>query len=424
MKQKTAGSILTFSLLLILKSVAQTVTPITSFKSNMSLPVTYQNKMYFSPNDLQLWVADTTGAYSVVANFPINTGGGPNFLTNFNGKLYFIRDRGTNANPQGADLYVSDGTAAGTYITTAFPVTAMSLSDAFVYNQKLYYKLNAGPTNCQLWVTDGTVGGAKMLKTCNSAQNFIGYNSSVYLDMDDGVHGQELWVINNNDVASLVMDINPGPAAGSPSNFTILNGKLCFTATVNNLTGNWWMTDGTAAGTHACYTPSDPTFNLNGNYAVFNNSIYFSSLTTLCIFDGVTIRKIQDYSPAVRIGPYGVLGSNLLFDIYSTPNSAQLWYSNGAITNGQLAKLLISGTQGIIYLPQSFSFRNKVYFTGFLQNSFALWIIDQTNMTATQLPYNFSALSPIDINVNHCRFLYGRLGTSNIYQILTLTDSN
>ena len=85
----------------------------------------------------------------------------------------------------------------------------------------------------QLWVTDGTQAGTHLVQSFSTGaiSNLTTIGSYVYFRIDDGVHGSELWTSDGTTAGTvLVKDINPGSGGSSPSNLTNFNGTLYFQA--------------------------------------------------------------------------------------------------------------------------------------------------------------------------------------------------
>ena len=167
-----------------------------------------------------LWVSNgtTAGTYELtgIANAPSTAQGGfnPKNLTQFNGKLWFtaIDANGLNS------LWQTDGTSAGTHEMVA----GIGASDLGVYNGKLVY---AGPDG-GLWQTDGTQAGASEI---------IGAPGSALAP------GTPITVNNANAATISLPSAYPNAAVPSsgfnPSDFTVVDGQLIFSAWVNTSHG-------------------------------------------------------------------------------------------------------------------------------------------------------------------------------------------
>ena len=95
----------------------------------------------------------------------INPGPGnayPSYFKVFNGKIYFQANNGIN----GSELWVTDGTAAGTQMVKDINPGAgnSSVYSYTEFNGKLYFTATNSAANYEMWVTDGTTAGTQMFK--------------------------------------------------------------------------------------------------------------------------------------------------------------------------------------------------------------------------------------------------------------------
>jgi ELWxxDGT repeat protein len=118
----------------------------------------------------------------------------PGILTNVNGTLYFRADDGAN----GTELWKSDGTAAGT--TLVKDINPGTYREYDSYGNVLYVPNNANPSN------------------------LTNVNGTLFFSADDGVHGQELWVLVDDQAAGTNLVVSGFPAtvtAGVAGSFTV-----------------------------------------------------------------------------------------------------------------------------------------------------------------------------------------------------------
>lgn len=80
--------------------------------------------------------------------------------------------------------------------------------------------------------------------------NQVSVGSEVYFAANDGVHGEELWKSDGTAAGTVMVDdINPGPGSSNPSDLTIVGSSIYFTADDGTHGDELWVTQGTAATT-------------------------------------------------------------------------------------------------------------------------------------------------------------------------------
>jgi ELWxxDGT repeat protein len=185
----------------------------TGFSSSMYL-TKVGNRVFFNAKDgvhgQELWVSDGTdaGTYLVLDLIPGPDGSVPQMIIELNGKAVFHADNNQN----GMDWYISDGTAAGT----------TRLGDIDVGGPGL------PPEICGFWdFPSGRV------------------NSVVFYRGSDPTHGRELWKTDGTPSGTgLLKDIRPGVADSSPADFGQVGDLVYFEAD-----DDLWKSDGTDLGT-------------------------------------------------------------------------------------------------------------------------------------------------------------------------------
>jgi ELWxxDGT repeat protein len=354
----------------------------------------YETDGTFAGTRLVKTMGVTTGSFVMV----------PSHLTRMGSKLLFTGNEGVN----GWELWTSDGTTAGTtLLKDIYPGSTASLPHAtpntiydgegisFLQSGGRAYLAATTPTHgSELWSSDGTAAGTYLTADINSATNSsiwatqptssgffatpqggVDYNGKTYFTADDGVNGRELWVTDGTAAGTrLAFDVNPGTAASEPTSLLAHNGLLYFVATVGSggrglyrydgttavrLTSTaqgafsvrgaaepqalfvfknkvaflgfqntfgqpvgtaLWMSDGTNAGTSRVgdlisTSSGDPTnLTLSGNYLYFRASV--SNVNRLCRHDGVnwaavggetgTVRFVDLNGTLISVGASGV----------------------------------------------------------------------------------------------------------------------
>jgi ELWxxDGT repeat protein len=249
--------------------------------------------IYFAGNDgsngAELWRTDgTTAGTYMVANINVNSGANsnPNAFFVFNNTLYF---QATSTNFfQDTELYKSDGTAAGTVLVKNINTTANQGSSPqafFVYNNELYFRATDAANGAELWKTDGTDAGTVLVKDINpgsagsSFTPVTEFNGRYLLFASTTANGNELWQTDGTSAGTvLVKDIAPGTANGKSFSGIVFNGYYYFMAN-DGVNGNeLWRTDGTEAGTQLFYdanTSPNQGSSATASFYTFNNLLFF-----------------------------------------------------------------------------------------------------------------------------------------------------
>jgi ELWxxDGT repeat protein len=177
----------------------------------------------------ELWYSDGTGATSLVKD--ITPGAAHSEITQISvigSKIIF--------NVNSSDLWISDGTSAGTFLLASGVQKAGYGTTTF--GGKYYFAATTAAAGSELWVTDGTALGTEMVKDINPGTSGsalstpVVFNTKLYFSADDGVHGAELWSTDGTTTGTqLVSDINPGLLPSNPISIQVLNGKLYLLAT-------------------------------------------------------------------------------------------------------------------------------------------------------------------------------------------------
>jgi ELWxxDGT repeat protein len=216
------------------------------------------NRVVFTANDggtRGVWLADASGA----SPLPLPSAGpaGASQVTAAGGLAFFTLDEGDG---NGADLWRTDGTSAGTVRLAAFPGQRLSaLHDFGVQGGRLLFLVAAlpgDPPSFAFWTSDGTAAG--------TAQAFRAPDDTLQV-IDVAVLGGGLYFAALRETTPELFR-SDGTAAGTHPildlgcpcsedlvRYTILHGTVYF-----EIRGGFsvvFRTDGTAAGTVAVYPP-------------------------------------------------------------------------------------------------------------------------------------------------------------------------
>ena len=259
----------------------------------------------------ELWVTDGTAAGTrIVADLePGRDGSNPyNFAAFGDGRVVF--SAATTA--AGREAWVTDGTAAGTRLLQDIGPGG-SGSDPWGFaplqDGRMLFAA-AGPAGREPWITDGTAAGTHMLRDIDAAGGSSPGAFAVLrpglavFSAGDAAAGREPWVTDGTAAGThRLADLLPGTAGSDPYDFTPLGtGQAVFSATGTGRGNGLWITDGTAAGTRPVpdVALSDPYgfFPLGDGRAVFQAATAATG-TELWITDGSTAgtRLVKDIAP-------------------------------------------------------------------------------------------------------------------------------
>jgi ELWxxDGT repeat protein len=186
------------------------------------------------------------------------TNSSPLFLTVAGGQLFF---RATDT-LGGAELWKTDGTTAGTVMVkdifsgrTAANALQNSNPTQFVAlgNKLMFTAIDT--SGSELWISDGTEAGTKQVKniaagSANSTPNSLYvFNGNVFFRADNGINGSELWKSDGTAAGTvMVKDIHP-TAGSTPQNYAAYGKLLYFNAYDGSNGFELYETDGTEANT-------------------------------------------------------------------------------------------------------------------------------------------------------------------------------
>lgn len=228
------------------------------------------DKVYFSARDAapgsgtgnELYVSDGTAAGTMrVTDLNAGTGdANPRPLGSVDGKLIIQANDGTGANKTFA---YDPATGATSLLSTATPNGFPGEN----LNGKFYFGAANGTDGTELWVTDGTTAGTNMVSNINSTgssfpRGFIEFNGEMYFLAEDDTTGFELWKTDGTGAGTVRMaDIAPGLDDARIGNMTILGDKLVFSANDRSTGSELWSVS--SGGTVSQVIDLDPGVSAN-----------------------------------------------------------------------------------------------------------------------------------------------------------------
>ncbi|GEP46077.1 putative Ig domain-containing protein [Brevifollis gellanilyticus] len=249
-----------------------------------------------------------------------------------NTKLYFIATGNgtgiTQDQETGRELWVTDGTAAGTKVVKDIISGGQSSIDdgqpayLTVVGNALYFVADDDVNGRELWKSDGTPGGTVMVKNIHltgssDPTDLRSVNGKLFFVANDGTHGRELWMSNGTATGTVMVsppgrtgiaadgDVLGGVDAGI-QDMTVIKDVLTFTADDRIVGREIWITDGTAVGTTVMteFVPG-PGSSYPHNLAAVDDKLLFSA-SDVDIGDEPRV-AILSSKLVVTLPPHGIL---------------------------------------------------------------------------------------------------------------------
>ncbi|HEV7535385.1 MAG TPA: hypothetical protein VGP90_07095, partial [Acidimicrobiia bacterium] len=207
------------------------------------------------PTGCNLWRSDGTAPGTAVLRAGLAAGD----LTAVGDKVFFV-----SSVPGSQALWRTDGTPAGTFVVHNFagahtsPIEDGPARLTAVGNRLFFVAADDVFHGTELWVSDGTLAGTRAASdfaTANPTIGFLkGFGNTVYFLADDVFHGRELWQSDGTASGTRAVtdfaDPNPfDDAQGelfTPDQLAKVGGHLLF---ATNRDRTLWVSDGTPATT-------------------------------------------------------------------------------------------------------------------------------------------------------------------------------
>ncbi|HEX4960346.1 MAG TPA: ELWxxDGT repeat protein [Thermoanaerobaculia bacterium] len=198
----------------------------------------------------ELWRSDGTAAGTTLLKASQNFNGRDRTVSGVaagpvGGLLFFV----LGDDEAGAELWKSDGTAAGTVrVADIAPGPLSSNPHALtLVGNKLYFVADDGVHGDELWVSDGTAAGTRMVvdllagPDSSRPDSLAAVGNTLLFSAFDGVHGVEPWRTGGTPVSTrMIQDIAPGSLSSSPTSFTAAGSNVYFAANDNTAGFELW----------------------------------------------------------------------------------------------------------------------------------------------------------------------------------------
>ena len=341
----------------------------------LSNPTIYNNTLYFSGTGIgvgnELFRLDPIDTLSYI-DIDKNGSSSPTNLTVVGNKLFFLASV-----DNGIELYVTDGTEAGTKLTRdLYPIqTDAQISLMTVVGNTLYFVSHESPNyqNFELYAATSTNTTPYRVKdiipgaVASNPTNLLSFNGKLIFTVDDQINGLELWHSTSTSNATLLKDIYAGTKDAGITSMAAYNGGVMFNA-ITDVGNELWKSNGLAANTllvkdiifgSGSSTPRD--------FFTDQGRVYFTAMQTsnlrLNYSDGTETGTNYigfgsgnfAYEEKLRIG------NNLYFVFSSSISTKNLYrYISGSSGN----KVVTINPNGLgDYVRNLTSFKGKLYFT-------------------------------------------------------------
>ena len=253
----------------------------------------------------------------------------------------------------------------------------------------------------ELWISDATAAGTHIVKdinpgTANSVyyDSYLGFifylntnvlNGIMYFSANDGVHGYELWRTDGTEAGTyMVKDIGVGATSGFSalgSQIITYNGLIYFSAidTLNPYTQALWASDGATEWMVARMQTTSIYLGLQPHeFVVFKGKLFFVGYDSLSksqiFYTGGSLNVLQRVATGYNtLGTYGpgfkVAGDNLFFGMDDGIHGRELWKIDGNSFSASLVKDIYPGSgwsiqYGVYYDndESNIEYNNKLYF--------------------------------------------------------------
>lgn len=220
-----------------------------------------------------LWTTDgTPGGTGAVAS--LGTASAREILE-LGGSLYLLAER-----PGSLELWRSSGSDLGTVRLAVFPSRPTpgrerlpEPSHFTVANGRLFWNADDGVHGAELWTSDGTAAGTRLVQDIVPGPGsshpdwLLAAGGRLFFTATDGTHGFELWQTDGTAAGTrMVQDIAPEALSSAPDQLTVAGDRLFFNAFDDVVGAELWTLP--LAGPAGCQPAPNRLCLWNGRYQV------------------------------------------------------------------------------------------------------------------------------------------------------------
>lgn len=358
---------------------------------------TVGNKLFFTGREeggssfnVYLWSNDGSTSTRILLLGQVAQNINPSYFVPCNGKAFFFYSDG--ASVSGYEPWVSDGTAAGTFMIrdinpgSSNSVISNGTQTCTCYNNKIYFAADNGTNGSELWVSDGTSAGTTLVKDIKAGSAgsaitaMVEYKNELYFTAKTGSYA-ELWHTDGT-TAGTVRIPNPSTLNSYQSEVLVHDTLLFFSGKNSGSAGDLaiWKTNGTTLGT-AVITGSLPSTPLTALWPLVNLGSdvlfgyqYYSAGYAYRLYktDGTSITMVKD---SLNFKNPVKLGNKIVFkgEVTGSATNGEPWVTDGT-TAGTFKLNPVSWITAGTFRNNSLEFNNKIYFA----SGTTLWETDGT----------------------------------------------
>ncbi len=359
------------------------------YAGNGSVPTIGGSALLLRNGGFETWATDGTpeGTVKIIDDFQVYN------AIEYNNKYYFVARA---SNDMGDRIIRTDLDFSNTETfveSSAYPYSGVLLG---IINDKLILGSQFENKGTELVATDGTT--KTLIKDINkgtgssSPQSFVAVDGGGIFLADDGENGLEFWVTDGTSAGThLIKNIAAGTEGTGVSNTYFYNGKLYFYALTDSLDlfgPQLWKSDGTASGT-TLVNQGTGYYGLmmgTGKYLVSEG---FQKTDLETGEQSLFYNLYADYSGSgYSSNMKGIaVGNDIYFNAYFFPKSTgistgnELWRVNPVTNEFALTKDINPGFESSIYYgdPQGAILSGKFFFAATAYGSdFEPWVTNGT----------------------------------------------
>jgi ELWxxDGT repeat protein len=286
----------------------------------------------------------------------------PQRLTAVNDRIFF-----TAVNRQGNELWVSNGTDAGTFMVKDIHLnnTTTSIFNLTASYGYVFFVAFDPSTGYELWKSDGSSLGTTLVKDISPGNDdnpldapteLTDYRNTLYFSADDGT-SRKLWKTNGTPGGtSMVKDVDA-------ENLHVVGNTLYFAGYIPTRGYALYKTDGSTDGT--VIVKDDWPGTVSGdfkNFTTWGDTLYFTVNNQLWKSNGTQEGTTMVTDAFTGIESLAVTESHLYFIGETAENGRELWRTNGTTAGTTLYHETAQDAESR-YLEQLTVIDDSVFFT-------------------------------------------------------------